>query len=438
PVLFVVTVEAARHAVGRIADITADRHMEGVRITRWLLSPIPTFKLWRRMKLWELRSYEQAVGMEQDRLIYQARLQARYGRAWRRKAPVEALMPLRLARIGVPLAQTGPSGLAAAGIEPLLLPPAVPAGSEAPALAALTAAAEAPTSALQVGDEPLVEDREGVPADVAGDESGAAVQQDDPVVGPVDWFEAGGEFIARYGQFPTAEQLAAFLAQVYGVIDPETSGLLADEVLEPVLADLRVAVFGAIDDTAHEAGAEPGEAASEVGETPVAAVNEATAAPSEAHPFFGKPAAEPVLVEEPARSEPVTREPVAAPSATATGTMTHAASDGKWSGDTLASALESQAPLWTAEVTDTGAATARVPQQQSAEAEADPIQKQIELVAKWLAEAEDAGKKLSGAEAARRLKVSAKTGQRRIIEAAKYLEEQRQRQGRAHLRSVSS
>ncbi|MFJ3878538.1 DUF2637 domain-containing protein [Streptomyces sp. NPDC090077] len=133
PVLFVVTVEAARHAVGRIADITADRHMEGVRITRWLLSPVPTFKLWRRMKLWELRSYEQAVGMEQDRLIYQARLQARYGRAWRRKAPVEALMPLRLARIGVPLSQTAPEGLAAAGIDPVLLPPAV---VTAPAVAA--------------------------------------------------------------------------------------------------------------------------------------------------------------------------------------------------------------------------------------------------------------------------------------------------------------
>ncbi|UQX01626.1 DUF2637 domain-containing protein [Streptomyces sp. RerS4] len=133
PILFVVTVEAARHAVGRIADITADRHMEGVRITRWLLSPIPTFKLWRRMKLWELRSYEQAVTMEQDRLIYQARLQARYGRAWRRKAPVEALMPLRLARIGVPLAQTAPEGLAAAGIDPVLLPPAPKAPVAAPA-----------------------------------------------------------------------------------------------------------------------------------------------------------------------------------------------------------------------------------------------------------------------------------------------------------------
>ncbi|MET7563583.1 DUF2637 domain-containing protein [Streptomyces sp. NPDC005479] len=126
PVLFVVAVEAARHAVGRIADLTADKHMEGVRLTRWLLSPVPTFKLWRRMKLWELRSYEQVIKLEQDRLIYQARLQARFGRNWRRKAPVESLMPLRLAKFGVPLADTGPAGLAAAGIEPVLLPP-VPA-----------------------------------------------------------------------------------------------------------------------------------------------------------------------------------------------------------------------------------------------------------------------------------------------------------------------
>lgn len=134
PVLFVISVEAARHAVGRIADLTADKHMEGVRLTRWLLSPIPTFRLWRRMKLWELRSYEQVIKLEQDRLIYQARLQARFGRSWRRKAPVESLMPLRLAKYGVPLAETAAAGLAAAGIEPALLPPA-----PAPAAAVETA-----------------------------------------------------------------------------------------------------------------------------------------------------------------------------------------------------------------------------------------------------------------------------------------------------------
>ncbi|MFK0281862.1 DUF2637 domain-containing protein [Streptomyces sp. NPDC090499] len=139
PILFVVAVEAARHAIGRIADITADKHMEGVRLTRWLLSPVPTFLLWRRMKLWELRSYDQVIKLEQERLVYQARLRSRFGRAWRRKAPVESLMPLRLAKYGVPLADTAPDGLAAAGIDlPALLP------APAPAVAAAVPAPVAP------------------------------------------------------------------------------------------------------------------------------------------------------------------------------------------------------------------------------------------------------------------------------------------------------
>ena len=100
PILFVVVVEAARHAIGRIADITADKHMEGVRVARWLLSPLPTFLMWRRMKLWELRSYDQVIHLEQSRLIERARLRARYGRRWRSKAPVSAVMALRLTRYG--------------------------------------------------------------------------------------------------------------------------------------------------------------------------------------------------------------------------------------------------------------------------------------------------------------------------------------------------
>jgi len=148
PVLFVVAVEAARHAIGRIADITADKHMEGVRLTRWLLSPVPTFLLWRRMKLWELRSYEQVIKLEQERLVYQARLHSRFGRAWRRKAPVESLMPLRLARYGVPLTQTAPSGLAAAGIEPALLPPAPEVAAPVESRAAVAAPAPRPPERL--------------------------------------------------------------------------------------------------------------------------------------------------------------------------------------------------------------------------------------------------------------------------------------------------
>ncbi|MFI6449596.1 DUF2637 domain-containing protein [Kitasatospora sp. NPDC050543] len=103
PVLFVVVVEASRHAVGRIAAITADRHMESVRLMRWLLSPVPTFRLWRRMKLWELRSYDEVVRLEQNRLVYRAQLRFRYGRGWRRSAPIQALLPLKLAKYGMPL-----------------------------------------------------------------------------------------------------------------------------------------------------------------------------------------------------------------------------------------------------------------------------------------------------------------------------------------------
>lgn len=104
PVLFVVIIEAARHAVGRIADLTANRHMESVRLARWLLAPIATFSVWRRMKLWEIGDYRQALSLEADRLIYRARLRADYGRGWRRKAPMDKLLPLRLTKFGVPLA----------------------------------------------------------------------------------------------------------------------------------------------------------------------------------------------------------------------------------------------------------------------------------------------------------------------------------------------
>ncbi|MEU8467788.1 DUF2637 domain-containing protein [Streptomyces sp. NPDC029006] len=164
PILFVVSVEAARHAAGRIADITADKHMEGVRLTRWLLSPLPTFLLWRRMKLWELRSYEQVIKLEQERLVYQARLRSRFGRAWRRKAPVESLMPLRLARYGVPLAETAPAGLAAAGIDPALLPPA-PQPTAAAGPAALTGARAAGPAPVPQRAEPSGEQRPEPPVD---------------------------------------------------------------------------------------------------------------------------------------------------------------------------------------------------------------------------------------------------------------------------------
>jgi hypothetical protein len=231
PVLFVVSVEAARHAIGRIADITADKHMEGVRLTRWLLSPLPTFLLWRRMKLWELRSYEQVIKLEQERLVYQASLRSRFGRAWRRKAPVEALMPLRLARYGVPLAETAPAGLAAAGIAepPIAFAFAiertpVPTPAEEPALEPAAGAERvlvplSSEAAGTAGQAPLV---------AAGQAPGE--ERADGAEGFAAAYQA---WVANFQTEPSATEFAYWL-QDHG-ITTAAGGLLTDAQLQPLL-----------------------------------------------------------------------------------------------------------------------------------------------------------------------------------------------------------
>ncbi|MFE1294033.1 DUF2637 domain-containing protein [Streptomyces sp. NPDC058731] len=229
PILFVVAVEASRHAIGRIADITADKHMEGVRVTRWLLSPIPTFLLWRRMKLWELRSYEQVIKLEQERLVYQASLRSRFGRAWRRKAPVESLMPLRLARYGVPLAETAPAGLAAAGIDE---PPIqftiertqVPPQQRRPELEAAVAQGKEPAQRSGVDPHPVAQQSAAFhgQTDGLGDDGKAQL---------ADAYQA---WMTGFGFEPTSAQFALWLRDQYGIATA-AGGRLSDEQLEPLL-----------------------------------------------------------------------------------------------------------------------------------------------------------------------------------------------------------
>ncbi|GGU29772.1 hypothetical protein GCM10010289_58940 [Streptomyces violascens] len=264
PVLFVVSVEAARHAVGRIADITADRHMEGVRIMRWLLSPVPTFLLWRKMKLWELRSYEQVIKLEQDRLVYRARLQSVYGRAWRRKAPVESLTPLRLAKFGVPLAETAPAGLAAAGMEPVLLPPAPAVTIERTDVPSSPAELEDESGQLlEAGEAPaLVPERLVLPEGVSPVET-APVGEGEGLEQQVDYADAVRDFTARFGYVPDPGQLGWFLSEAYGITDPATGGPLPAAVLTPFLPEpeqapvTQVPATPAVDEHAPAAGTHP-------------------------------------------------------------------------------------------------------------------------------------------------------------------------------------
>ncbi|MDH6604428.1 hypothetical protein M2164_000063 [Streptomyces sp. SAI-208] len=238
PVLFVVAVEAARHAIGRIADITADKHMEGVRLTRWLLSPITTFLLWRRMKLWELRSYEQVIRLEQERLVYESSLRSRFGRGWRRKAPVEALMPLRLARYGVPLAETAPAGLAAAGIDqpPIAFtvtvgrtPPAPIQGPEPELEAAATTERETEQGSGGAVHPELMTSPAEPERSLVGGQEGAETAE--------GFAEAYQAWIANFQTEPTAAQFASWL-QDHG-ITTAAGDPLTDAQLQPLLQVLK-------------------------------------------------------------------------------------------------------------------------------------------------------------------------------------------------------
>ncbi|MFG2425075.1 hypothetical protein ACGFWD_39455, partial [Streptomyces sp. NPDC048448] len=167
-----------------------------------------------------------------------------FGRAWRRKAPVESLMPLRLARYGVPLAETAPSGLAAAGIEPALLPPA-------PAPTAVEASFQTP--AVHSTPEHLEPEAIELPATYVHHipkrdeaQAQARIQTQAQIAAPEfqDASESGlfadayQSWVAQFLVPPTPGQFALFLRDHF-TITTAAGDPLSDEQLSPILTSLR-------------------------------------------------------------------------------------------------------------------------------------------------------------------------------------------------------
>ncbi|MFE2530135.1 hypothetical protein ACFXEL_38595, partial [Streptomyces sp. NPDC059382] len=351
---------------------------------------------------------------------------------------VEALMPLRLARIGVPLAQTAPEGLAAAGIDPGLLPPASATFREGAVerddMPPATVDEAAVLGPKAVGGQTSADDVEMPPR-----ESGRVAQHGDgPVVGdsaskdsrrggdrrelaPQDVFEAYRSYASATGVLPDAEAFAQHLADAYRAGHPVTGQPWPrdedEQSLRPPTAGLAVA-DGLVADGSVTDGRE---------RWPVADPSSATS-----HPFFAHrptPTSEPVPEQGPA---PALHVSSVTPPASAGGAETLPHQGGRGTSDSA------QAPLGAASVADTEADTARLPEQQTGDGELTEADRQVQLVAGWLEEAETAGEKLAGAEVARRLNVPARTGLRRLKSAIKYREESQRQTVRAHLCSVST
>jgi hypothetical protein len=99
PILFVVGVEALRHLVLHAAQIEDGTVTDRVPLHRWLLAPMPTARLYRRMRLANVRSYEDMVKREQDLHGYKVWLTQELGGDLSRATDVQ-LLPMTLAPKG--------------------------------------------------------------------------------------------------------------------------------------------------------------------------------------------------------------------------------------------------------------------------------------------------------------------------------------------------
>ncbi|CAG7637630.1 DUF2637 domain-containing protein [Actinacidiphila bryophytorum] len=108
PMLWVALSEVAAHVyAARIGAVTG-RRMEKIRRSRWVLAPITTFALWRRMTLWEITSYTEALNRERDRQLIRADLRQEHGRRWRSQTDRRTRVLLKLGELAPAAPDPGP------------------------------------------------------------------------------------------------------------------------------------------------------------------------------------------------------------------------------------------------------------------------------------------------------------------------------------------
>ncbi|MGC5263224.1 DUF2637 domain-containing protein [Streptomyces cyaneofuscatus] len=109
PLLWVVFSEIGAHIyASRIGAVTG-RRMDKIRASRWLLAFPSTFALWRRMTLWEVTSYADALTRERERLLARAELRERHGRRWRSQTPRRERVLLKLGELNPAAEQEPPA-----------------------------------------------------------------------------------------------------------------------------------------------------------------------------------------------------------------------------------------------------------------------------------------------------------------------------------------
>ncbi|MEU7450043.1 DUF2637 domain-containing protein [Streptomyces diastaticus] len=103
PVLFIAVVEIGRDAIGRVVR-PEQAERDSIPWLRWVLAPIATARMFRRMRLWGVTSYPEMTRRDQQLIAYEQWLKRKY-KGDISRADEDELLPMEMAPYGYTVAQ---------------------------------------------------------------------------------------------------------------------------------------------------------------------------------------------------------------------------------------------------------------------------------------------------------------------------------------------
>ncbi|MEV5082121.1 DUF2637 domain-containing protein [Streptomyces sp. NPDC056159] len=98
PVLFIMVVELGRTSIDRVVRPDQEER-DSIPWLRWILAPVATARIFRRMRLWGVTSYPEMIRRDQQLIAYEQWLKRKYDGDLS-KATEDELLPMRMAPYG--------------------------------------------------------------------------------------------------------------------------------------------------------------------------------------------------------------------------------------------------------------------------------------------------------------------------------------------------
>ncbi|GGM19875.1 hypothetical protein GCM10010129_75240 [Streptomyces fumigatiscleroticus] len=98
PVLFITVVELGRDAIDRVVR-PEQAERDSIPLLRWVLAPVATARIFRRMRLWGVTSYPEMIRRDQQLIAYEQWLKRKY-KGDISQASEDELLPMKMAPYG--------------------------------------------------------------------------------------------------------------------------------------------------------------------------------------------------------------------------------------------------------------------------------------------------------------------------------------------------